>query len=236
MGCLYIVATPIGNKDDITLRALKILETVEIIAAEDTRQIRKLLGLHDIFRNGIISYNEHNEKKRIPYLIDKLKTGVSIALVSNAGTPCISDPGYRLTKEASENGIKIIPIPGVSAIIASLSAAGLPTDSFVFAGFLPKKKGKRIKQLNRLAKYPETIIFYESPYRILALLEEIIPIMGDRRGVLSREMTKLYEEFMRGALSEILTNLKNRPAIKGEITLLVMGCKSKHINKENEHE
>ena len=225
---LYVVATPIGNRDDITIRALNILGQVDLVAAENTRHTGRLLEHHNI-KGNLISYHEHNEIKRTPELIHRLKTGSSVALVSNAGTPSVSDPGYRLVKEAIANNIKVIPVPGVSAAVTALSAAGLPTYSFIFVGFPAKKKAKRLKQLKELASENRTIIFYESPKRILTFLEEIINAMGDRYGVLSREMTKLHEEFIRGFLSEIHHILNARPAVKGECTLLVMGCEE---NKE----
>jgi 16S rRNA (cytidine1402-2'-O)-methyltransferase len=220
---LYVVATPIGNRDDITIRALNILGRVDLVAAENTRHTGRLLAHHNI-KGNLISYHEHNEVKRTPELIHRLKTGSSVALVSNAGTPSVSDPGYRLVKEAIANNIKVIPVPGVSAAVTALSAAGLPTDSFIFVGFPAKKKAKRLKQLKELASENRTIIFYESPKRILTFLEEIIDAMGDRYGVLSREMTKLHEEFLRGFLSEIHYILNARPVVKGECTLLIMGC------------
>ncbi len=222
-GSLYVVATPIGNRQDITLRALDVLGSVDFIAAEDTRHTGRLLAFHKI-RGNLIAYHEHNEAKRMPDLLSKLKSGLSIALVSNAGTPSVSDPGYRLVKEAVENNIRVTPIPGVSAAITALSVAGMPTDSFVFIGFPAKKKAKRIHQLQELARERRTIIFYESPKRILSFLQEVITVMGDRYGVLSREMTKRYEEFVRGFLSEIRSSLSERAAVKGECTLLVMGC------------
>lgn len=225
---LYVVATPIGNRDDITIRALNILGRVDLVAAENTKHTGRLLAHHNI-KGNLISYHEHNEVKRTPELIHRLKTGSSVALVSNAGTPSVSDPGYRLVKEAIANNIKVIPVPGVSAAVTALSAAGLPTSSFIFVGFPAKKKAKRLKQLKELASEIRTIIFYESPKRILTFLEEIIDAMGDRYGVLSREMTKLHEEFLRGFLSEIHYILNARPVVKGECTLLVMGCEE---NKE----
>jgi len=230
LGALYVVATPIGNRDDITVRALNILGNVDLVAAEDTRHTGRLLAHHNI-KCHMISCHEHNEGERTPDLINRLKAGSSVALVSNAGTPSVSDPGYRLVKEAIANSIRVIPIPGVSAAIAALSVSGLPTDSFVFIGFPAKKKAKRLKQLQVLAGENRTMVFYESPKRILTLLKEIINVMGDRYGVLSREMTKLHEEFIRGFLSEILSSLDARPAIKGECTLLVTGCEeSKEVS------
>lgn len=226
-GTLYVVATPIGNRDDITLRALRVLGQVDLIAAEDTRHTGKLLEYHRV-KGRFISYHEHNEAKRTPDLINKLKAGLSIALVSNAGTPSVSDPGYRLVKEAVNNHIPITPIPGVSATVTALSVAGMPTDAFVFVGFPAKKKNKRIQLLQELAKEQRTIIFYESPRRLLRFLKEIITVMGDRYAVLSREMTKRHEEFSRGFLSEILTSLSQRPSVKGECTLLVMGNQEDH--------
>ena len=226
MGTLFVVATPIGNKADITLRALAVLREVDLIAAEDTRKTRRFLASHDV-KSSLISYHEHNEARRTPQLIQKLKSGQEIALVSNAGTPSVSDPGYRLIETAIAQQISVVPVPGVSAATTALSVAGLPTDTFVFAGFLSKKKGKRTRQLDELALERRTIIFYESPKRLLVLLQDIIDSMGDRQGVLAREMTKLHEEFMRGQLSQLLNTLKNRSEIKGECTLLVAGKKTK---------
>ena len=225
-GNLYVVATPIGNREDITVRALNTLREADLIAAEDTRKTGNFLSHHKI-KNRLISYHEHNENKRTPEIISKLLDGTSIALVSNAGTPTVSDPGYRLIETAIENNIEVIPIPGVSAAIAAMSVSGLPTDSFVFVGFPPRKKGKRLKFLTELAVEPRPLIFYESPQRILAFLEEIVSHMGDRPAVLAREMTKLHEEFIRGSVSEILMTMKKRAKVKGECTLLVAGRKEK---------
>ncbi|MGD8888117.1 MAG: 16S rRNA (cytidine(1402)-2'-O)-methyltransferase, partial [Desulfobacterales bacterium] len=219
-GRLYIVATPIGNKNDITLRALNILRSVDVIAAEDTRKTRRFLAQHDV-EGRLVSYHEHNEKEKSPKLIKQLIKGTSIALVCNAGTPTLSDPGYRLIESALANDLPIIPIPGVSAAIAALSVSGLPTDSFTFIGFMPKKKGKRLILLSDLAAESRTLIFYESPKRVVMLLEEMLAVLGNRSAVLAREMTKLHEEFLRGRLTEIAENLKKRPEIKGECTLLV---------------
>ena len=224
-GVLYLVATPIGNRADITLRALDILRDVDLIAAEDTRKTGSLLAHYQI-KNRLISFHEYNEKKRTPEMIAKLMEGISIALVSNAGTPSVSDPGYRLVKAAVANRITVSPIPGVSAAVAAMSVAGLPTDSFIFIGFPPKKKGKRLKFLAELSAAPRPLIFYESPKRILTLLKEIFTGMGDRNATLAREMTKLHEEFIRGSLSEILKTLEARPVVKGECTLVVDGCEA----------
>ena len=222
-GTLYIVATPIGNRDDITLRALNILRQVDLIAAEDTRKTRRFLELHAI-KSSLISYHEHNEAERTPKLVAKLKKGISIALVSNAGTPTVSDPGYRLITATLAGNLSVVPIPGVSAATAALSASGMPTDSFVFLGFPAKKKAKRRQLLKDLSSECRTLIFYESPKRILPLLGDINDAMGDRYVVFAREMTKLHEEFIRGRLSDILGQLKLRADIKGECTLLVAGC------------
>lgn len=222
-GILYVVATPIGNRDDITLRAISILRKVDLIAAEDTRQSGTFLSHHRI-KKSLISYHEHNEKKRAPQLIGKLLGGTSIALVSNAGTPSVSDPGFRLIAAAIENKITVTPIPGVTAATTAMSVSGLPTYSFMFVGFAPKKKGKRIKFLTALGVQTASLIFYESPKRIVSLMEEIISCMGDRNAVLAREMTKLHEEFLRGTVSQILKTVKARSTVKGECTLLVSGC------------
>jgi len=225
-GRLYVVATPIGNREDITCRALKILREVDLVAAEDTRKSGTLLA-HYRIKNRLVSFHEHNEVKRTAELIGKLLQGTTIALVSNAGTPSVSDPGYRLVEAAIAHKIAVIPIPGVSAATAAMSVSGLPTDSFVFVGFAPKKKGKRLKLLTELSAEPRPLIFYESPRRISALLEEIFACMGDRKAMLAREMTKLHEEFARGRVSQILKMLKSRAEIKGECTLLVAGLEGK---------
>ncbi|MDM8540842.1 16S rRNA (cytidine(1402)-2'-O)-methyltransferase [Desulfococcaceae bacterium HSG9] len=222
--CLYVVATPIGNMEDITLRAIKILKQTDLIAAEDTRHTGKLLRFYNI-KTPLISFHEYNEERRTPELIKKLKTGIKIALVSDAGTPTVADPGFRLVKEAIANTIKVIPIPGVSAPITALSAAGMPTDRFIFIGFPSPKKIKRRLQLHNLTTETATLVFYMSPKRLTAFLQELIDIWGDRNAVLCREMTKIYEEFIRGCLSEIMINLQQRPTIKGECTLLVSGFK-----------
>lgn len=223
-GRLYVVGTPIGNRSDITLRALETLKNVALIAAEDTRHTARLLTHYQI-RTPLISYHDFNEKERTAQLLTKLRQGASVALVSNAGTPSVSDPGYALITAAIAGNIPIVPIPGPSAIITALCAAGLPTDTFVFAGFQAKKKAKRLRELKILCNQERTVIFYESPRRLLAFLEELLAVFGDRYAVLSRELTKIHEEFIRGRLSEILSVLKQRTTIKGECTLLVTGRK-----------
>jgi 16S rRNA (cytidine1402-2'-O)-methyltransferase len=221
-GTLYVAATPIGNLDDITLRAIEILRAVDIVAAEDTRQTGILLKAHHI-DTRLISYHEHNETQRARQLIEKMQAGLSVALVSDAGTPTISDPGYRLVCDAAAAGIHVVPLPGVSAATAALSVSGLPTDAFTFIGFPERKAGKRAKQLAGLADRRETLIFYESPRRISALLEEIQHCMGDRTIVVAREMTKKFEEFIRGPVSRVRAELEARSGVKGECTLLVSG-------------
>ncbi len=221
-GTLYVVATPIGNLEDITLRALSVLKAVDLIAAEDTRKTGQLLK-HFGIATALVSYHEHNETVRTPGLVRRLQQGAAIAVVTNAGTPGISDPGYRIVTAAAAAGLRIVPVPGAVAAAAALSASGLPTDAFVFEGFLAKKAGKRSRQIKALASEARTIILYESPQRITALIADILPVFGDRRAVLAREMTKRYEEFIRGPLSEILENLKNRADLKGECTLLIAG-------------
>jgi 16S rRNA (cytidine1402-2'-O)-methyltransferase len=222
-GTLYVVATPIGNMDDITLRALKILQAVDRIAAEDTRRTGRLLTHHGI-QTRLVSYHEHNERQRTGELLACLARGESIALVSDAGTPAISDPGYVLVHEAVQNGLPVSPIPGPSAVITALSAAGLPTDAFLFLGFPPRKSGRRQRELQSLATESRTLVWYESPHRIARFVEEVQGVLGDRFAVIGREMTKRYEEFMRGPLSELLRALNGRADIKGEVTFLVSGC------------
>lgn len=224
-GCLYVVATPIGNLDDITLRAIDTLGKVDTVAAEDTRHTGKLLARHHI-RSRLLSYHEHNEAERTPVLISKLHDGQSIALVSSAGTPTVSDPGYRLIQRAITEDIKVVPVPGANAAVAALSVSGLPTDTFTFVGFPPRKKNKRASLLKSLAKAPGTIVFYESPKRLATLVGEIIVLIGERTCVLGREMTKLHEEFIRGPLTTIHRKLTEGQPLKGECTLLVMGVGS----------
>ena len=221
-GTLFVVATPIGHMEDITLRAIRTLKEVGLIAAEDTRQTRKLLTRYEV-STPLISYHDHNKEKRTPALLEKLKAGNSIALVTDAGTPSISDPGHYLVRAAIRTAIPVVPIPGASALIAALSVSGLPTDSFIFVGFVPRKPAKRKHFLERLRGEPRTLIFYESPKRLIGLMQEMINLMGDRSAVVARELTKVHEEILRGSLSNILKVLAVRPLLKGECTLLVGG-------------
>jgi len=220
-GTLYIVATPIGNLGDFSQRAVEILKTASVIASEDTRIARKLLGKFGI-QTALISFFEHNEEKRVPELLAQLGAGESVALISDAGTPLISDPGYRLVREAAARDIRIVPVPGPSAVMAALSVSGLPTDRFTFAGFLPRKASKRRKELQQLAELAHTLVIFESPYRLLKALQDVVEIMGDRQIVVCRELTKKFEEILRGTPAELLKNLSGR-TIKGEITLVVAG-------------
>ncbi|RLB97336.1 MAG: 16S rRNA (cytidine(1402)-2'-O)-methyltransferase, partial [Deltaproteobacteria bacterium] len=209
--------------DDITLRALKVLAEVEIIAAEDTRDTGRLLKHHGI-TGRLIAYHDHNEKNRATELVQRLRAGASVAVVSDAGTPTVSDPGYRLVTAALEAGLRVVPVPGVSAAVTALSVSGLATDAFSFIGFAPRKTGPRRALLQRLAQRSETLIFYESPRRVTALISDLMAVLGDRPAVLGREMTKPYEEFLRGALSVIQEALARRPMVRGEVTLLVAGA------------
>jgi len=220
-GTLYIVATPIGNLDDFSQRAVEILKTADVIASEDTRIARKLLGKFGI-QASLISFFEHNEEKRIPELITQLEAGKTVTLISDAGTPLISDPGYRLVREAAARDIRIVPVPGPSAVMAALSVSGLPTDRFTFTGFLPRKSTKRRKELQQLAEFAHTLVIFESPHRLLKTLQDMAEIMGDRPVVVCRELTKKFEEILRGTPAELLKGLSGR-TIKGEITLVVAG-------------
>jgi 16S rRNA (cytidine1402-2'-O)-methyltransferase len=224
-GVLYVVATPIGNLEDITHRAVRILNEVDLIAAEDTRHTLKLLN-HFNIENRCISCNEQNEERRAEEFIDKLQKGISIALVSDAGTPSVSDPGFKLVRKIIKDNIKVIPIPGCSAAIAGLSVAGLPTDSFLFKGFLPKKKGKRQTIIKGLKNKKPTLILYESPRRIITLIEELIEEMGNRSAMLAREITKMHEEYIRGDLELILGTLRAKDQVKGECALYIQGMDS----------
>jgi 16S rRNA (cytidine1402-2'-O)-methyltransferase len=220
-GLLYLVSTPIGNLEDITLRAVRVLrEEASLIACEDTRQTQKLLDHFEI-RTRLVSYHEHNEMARAAELTERLVQGETIALVSDAGTPLVSDPGYRIVTAAIEAGIHVVPVPGVCAAITALSGSGLPTDEFRFAGFLPHKSGARRKFLERFQSDTATLVVYESPHRALDSLDDIAAVLGDRRIVLARELTKIHEEFLRGTAKQIAEQLRSRPSLKGEITLVI---------------
>src|SRR5436305_7786194 len=218
-GCLYLVGTPIGNLEDITLRALRILKEVAQVACEDTRHTQKLLTHYDIHK-PLVSYHEHNELTRAPELVVALERGAKIALVTDAGMPLVSDPGHRLVTLCLRHHIPVVPIPGPSALLASLSASGLPAEEFLFVGFLPARSGERRRALERLRIEERTIILYEAPHRVAEGVAQALEILGDRPACLAREVTKLHEEFLRGKLSEILASLEERPA-RGEITLIL---------------
>lgn len=224
-GTLYIVATPIGNLDDITLRALKVLKEVDLIAAEDTRRTRKLLAHFDI-HTKLQSYFQGQERAKAGTIIKSLLAGKNVALVSEAGTPCISDPGYVLLTLAIESGINVVPIPGPSAIAAALSAAGLPTDRFTFVGFLPDKKGKRHRALETIAGLPHTLIIYVSPWKWAQVVADCLEVLGDRPACLCRELTKIHEEFVRATLSQLATGTVEKQP-KGEMVLIVGGRKER---------
>ena len=221
-GTLYIVATPVGNLEDITFRAVKILKEVDLIAAEDTRHSKKLLSHYDI-RTKLVSCHEHNEINKTPQLITHLKNGFNIALICDAGTPSISDPGYNLVTAVAKEQINVIPIPGCSAAIAGLSVSGLPTDSFLFLGFLSKKQQKQKQALEAIKNQSATLVFYESPRRIKNLIATMINILGDRKAFLAREITKLHEEYIRGNLTDILKALEKKETVKGECSLFIQG-------------
>ena len=218
-GTLYLVATPIGNLSDITHRAIQVLRDVDLIACEDTRHTQKLLNHYSI-TTKTVSYHEHNEQQRAVQLIDQLKQGSSIAVVSDAGTPSVSDPGFRLVRAAIENDVPIVPVPGPSALISALIAAGLPTDQFFFAGFLPAKSNARRARLSELQTVPGTLIFYEAPHRLAATLKDAFEILGEREAVVARELTKVHEEIRRGHLS-VLSEHYEREEPRGEIVVLI---------------
>ena len=218
---LYLVGTPIGNLEDITLRALRVLKEVDVIACEDTRQTQKLLN-HYAIGTRTTSYHEHNEMTKSAELVKEMQEGMSLALVSDAGMPGISDPGYRLITLAIRHHVPVVPIPGAAAFLAALVASGLPTDSFRFSGFLPAKRGERRAALEAIKSSPRTQVFYEAPHRVVESLEDVVEILGSgRQVVVAREVTKLHEEFLRGRVGEVLATLKAREVVKGEITLLI---------------
>jgi len=223
---LYLVATPIGNLEDITLRALRVLKEVDLIACEDTRQTQKLLSHYGI-QTRTVSYHEHNEMTKAAELVVDLESGAKIALVTDAGMPGISDPGFRLIALAIRHHVPVVPIPGASAFLAALVASGLPTDSFRFSGFLPAKSGQRRKLLESVRQSPRTQVFYEAPHRVLEALTDVCEVLGEARHVVvAREVTKLHEEFLRGRAKDVLEQLKSRGGVKGEITLLIAKAES----------
>jgi 16S rRNA (cytidine1402-2'-O)-methyltransferase len=218
---LYLVGTPIGNLEDITLRALRVLKEVDVIACEDTRQTQKLLN-HYAIATRTTSYHEHNEMTRSAELVKEMQEGASVALVTDAGMPGISDPGYRLIALAIRHHVPVVPVPGASAFLAALVASGMPTDSFRFSGFLPAKRGERRAALEAIKTSPRTQVFYEAPHRAVETLADICEVLGEARHVVvAREVTKLHEEFLRGRAGGVLEDLRSREAVKGEITLLI---------------
>jgi 16S rRNA (cytidine1402-2'-O)-methyltransferase len=231
-GTLYIVATPIGNLEDITYRAVRILGEAGLIACEDTRQTRKLLQRYAIGK-PLVSYHEHNEEERSDELIRELQSGRDVALVSDAGTPLIADPGFRLVRKARALGITVTPVPGPSAIVTALSASGLPTDTFEFQGFFSAKRTPRRRQLEELQDAKHTQVFYEAPHRILETLDDIAEVLGaDRPVVLARELTKLHEEFLFGTAAEIRDALRSRTGIKGEFTVMIGKGTGRPVNEK----
>lgn len=220
-GILYVVATPIGNLEDITLRALRVLKEADAIAAEDTRHTQRLLNHYDI-RTPLTSYHEHNERGKARHLVARLRAGEKIALVCDAGTPAISDPGFDLVSEASRAGIGVVPVPGASALTAVLSASGLPTNRFAFEGFLPAKKHQRRERLISLREETRTLVFYEAPHRLKESLADILEIFGRREIVLAREVTKVHEEFVRGQIGDVISRMADQEA-RGEAVLVISG-------------
>jgi 16S rRNA (cytidine1402-2'-O)-methyltransferase len=226
-GTLFIVATPIGNLEDITLRALKVLREVDLIAAEDTRKTRKLLSAYDIHK-PLISLYDQVEKQKSPVIISHMLGGRDVAYVSEAGTPGISDPGYQLINAAIRESIRVVPVPGPSAVVAALSASGLPMNTFVFSGFLPSQASKRRKHLESLRDETRTVVIYESPQRVMDSLSDMLEILGDRRVVLARELTKIHEEMIRGGLGSVIDQLRSGGGdIRGEITILLAGAEAR---------
>jgi 16S rRNA (cytidine1402-2'-O)-methyltransferase len=221
MGTLHVVSTPIGNLEDITIRAIRVLKEVRLIAAEDTRHTRILLEKYEII-TPLVSLHNWNERERSGLLLERLRRGEDVAYVSDAGTPGISDPGYLLVREAIACGIPVTPVPGASALVAALSVSGLPMDSFLFLGFLPSKAGKRRQLLTSVYQEERTLIFYESPGRLLSSLQDVAEVLGDRQVVISREVTKIYEEFIRGTVTTVIAELSGR-VVRGEVTLIIAG-------------
>jgi 16S rRNA (cytidine1402-2'-O)-methyltransferase len=219
-GTLYLIATPIGNLEDITHRAVRLLGEVNIIACEDTRHTKKLLTHYGI-NTRTISYHDHNERERALELVELLKSGADVAVVSDAGTPGISDPGFRLARIAIDNDVPVVPVPGASALVSALVASGLPTDEFFFGGFLPARSGARRTRLAELRSLPATLIFYEGPHRIAATLNDAQEILGERQAVVARELTKMHEEIARGSLSELAARFSSAESARGEMVLII---------------
>jgi 16S rRNA (cytidine1402-2'-O)-methyltransferase len=218
-GVLYIVATPIGNLEDITFRAVRTLKEVDLIAAEDTRHSRKLLS-HFGIATPLTAYHDHNERLKSDHLLSQLRDGRNLALITDAGTPCIADPGYRIVQAAIAAGIRVVPIPGPSAVMAALSAAGLPTDRFAFEGFLPPRQGKRRARLAELAAEERVMLFYEAPHRLAATLADMLAVLGNRQAVVARELTKIHEEFRNGTVAELIHWCAAQEP-RGEVVILV---------------
>ena len=219
-GTLYLVSTPIGNLEDITHRAVRLLSEVDVIACEDTRHTRKLLNHYGI-NTKTVSYHEHNERERAAELLKLMESGADVAIVTDAGTPGISDPGFRLTRLAVDNGVRVVPVPGASALITALVASGMPTDEFFFGGFLPARSGARRTRLNELGSVPATLVFYEAPHRIAATLKDAHEVLGEREAVVARELTKMHEEIVRGRLSELAARFNSAESARGEIVLII---------------
>ena len=225
-GTLYVVATPIGNLEDITLRALSVLKGATIIAAEDTRHTRKLLTHYGIHVEKLTSYHDHNKDFKAPVLIERMQVGESVALVSDAGTPLIADPGFHLVSECHEAGITVVPIPGASAAVTALSAAAMPTDSYTFIGYPPNRRGARQTRFALFAEVPGSIVLYESPHRLIKCLEDLLEVLGDRPAAACRELTKQHEEIVRGPLSELIAYF-SAGTVRGEFTVVVEGISRK---------
>lgn len=220
-GTLYLVSTPIGNLEDMTHRAVRVLREVDVIACEDTRHTRKLLNHYGITAPRTISYHEHNERERAAELVKLIDSGSNVAVVSDAGTPGISDPGFRLARLAIENNVRVVPVPGPSALVTALVASGLPTDEFFFSGFLPARSGARRARLKELEPIPATLVFYEAPHRIVATLKDAYEILGDRDAVVARELTKMHEEIARGRLGELVSRFSSGERARGEMVLII---------------
>ena len=231
-GSLYLVATPIGNLEDMTFRAVRLLREADVIACEDTRRTRGLLAHFSIAGKPLLSCHEHNEEARAAELVERVAAGERVALVSDAGMPGISDPGYRVVNAMIAAGLRVEPVPGPSAVTAAVAAAGLPTDAYRFCGFLPAKKNQRRKALEAVRDEMATLVFYEAPHRIATALEDVEDVLGAREVVVAREMTKLHEEFLRGTAGEVLATIEARGGIKGEIVLLVAGARQRPTDTE----